>query len=93
MTVQMFKGPRQYARNSNDPCHGPFICHEQACSHVGRQDGQDISSPHCSTIFLFKQACPDIQTAVMFLMTHIQWPDVDHCKKLRGLVWYLHVTA
>lgn len=43
-------------------------------------------------LFLCKQARPNIQTAVAFLCTRVQVPDVDDYKKLHRVVQYLSGT-
>ena len=40
-------------------------------------------------LFLTKQACPDIATAVAFLTTHVKWPNQDDWKKLCWMMHYL----
>jgi hypothetical protein len=40
-------------------------------------------------LFLCKRARPDIQTAVAFLCTRVQKPDVDDYKKLGRVMRYL----
>ena len=41
-------------------------------------------------LFLYKQAWPDLQTAVAFLMTQVKGPDMDDYKKLGHTIHYLH---
>jgi Reverse transcriptase (RNA-dependent DNA polymerase) len=43
-------------------------------------------------LFLCKRARPDIQTAVAFLCTRVQYPDVDDYKKLVRVIKYLRKT-
>jgi hypothetical protein len=43
-------------------------------------------------LFLCKRARPDIQTAVAFLCTRVQYPDVDDYKKLIRVIKYLRKT-
>jgi hypothetical protein len=43
-------------------------------------------------LFLCKRARPDIQTAVSFLCTRVQFPDVDDYKKLARVIKYLRGT-
>jgi hypothetical protein len=43
-------------------------------------------------LFLCKRARPDIQTAVAFLCTRVQYPDVDDYKKLVRVIKYLWKT-
>ena len=43
-------------------------------------------------LFLCKRARPDIQTAVAFLCTRVQHPDVDDYKKLGRVMRYLRAT-
>jgi len=43
--------------------------------------------------FLFKRARPDIQTAVAFLSTRVQSPDVDDYKKMAHSMRYLRETS
>ena len=44
-------------------------------------------------LYLSKRARPDLQTAVSFLTTRVQRPDVDDYKKLGRCVRYLMRTA
>jgi len=44
-------------------------------------------------LFLCKRARPDIQTAVAFLSTRVQSPDVDDYKKLARTMRYLRATS
>jgi hypothetical protein len=44
-------------------------------------------------LFLCKRARPDVQTAVAFMTTRVQQPDVDDYKKLRRPMQYLHSTV
>jgi len=44
-------------------------------------------------LFLSKRARPDIQTAVAFLCTRVQQPDIDDWKKLSRVMKYLRGTA
>jgi hypothetical protein len=44
-------------------------------------------------LFLCKRARPDIQTAVAFLCTRVQFPDVDDYKKLARVMKYLKSTT
>ena len=43
-------------------------------------------------LFLYKQARPDIQTAVAFLSTCVKQPDCDDYKKLARTMKYLQKT-
>jgi Reverse transcriptase (RNA-dependent DNA polymerase)/Zinc knuckle len=43
-------------------------------------------------LFLCKRARPDIQTAIAFLCTRVQYPDVDDYKKLGRVIKYLRKT-
>jgi hypothetical protein len=43
-------------------------------------------------LFLCKRARPDVQTAVVFLCTRVQAPDVDDYKKLHRVMSYLRAT-
>jgi hypothetical protein len=43
-------------------------------------------------LFLCKRARPDIQTAVAFLCTRVQYPDIDDYKKLVRVIKYLRKT-
>ena len=43
-------------------------------------------------LFLCKRACPDIQTAMAFLTTHVMAPDEDDYKKLARVMRYLRGT-
>jgi hypothetical protein len=43
-------------------------------------------------LFVCKRARPDIQTAVAFLCTRVQYPDVDDYKKLVRVIKYLRKT-
>ena len=45
------------------------------------------------SLFLCKRGRPDIQTAVAFLTTRVQEPDVDDWKKLVRMLSYLKYTA
>jgi hypothetical protein len=44
-------------------------------------------------LFLCKQACPDIQTAMAFLCTWVKEPDIDDYKKLARTMRYLRGTV
>ncbi len=43
-------------------------------------------------LFPCKRAWPDIQTAVAFLCTQVNTPDIDECKKLARMMKYLRAT-
>ena len=54
---------------------------------------EDYHTFVAKSLFLCKRGRPDIQTAVAFLTTRVQEPDVDDWKKLVRMLSYLKYTA
>jgi hypothetical protein len=59
---------------------------------LGEEQSDLFHSVTAKILFLCKRARPDVQTAIAFLCTRVQSPDIDDYKKLRRVVSYLRDT-
>jgi len=61
-------------------------------SKLGKAETESFHSMTARLLFLCKRGRPDIQTAIAFLCTRVQHPDVDDQKKLDRVIRYLRHT-
>ena len=63
------------------------------CNKSGEEKALEFHHLTAKLLYLSKCACPDLQTAVSFLMTRVQEPDEDDYKKLSQCIRYLRDNA
>jgi len=65
---------------------------DEAAEPLDQLNADIFHSITAKLLFLCKRGRPDIQTAIAFLCTRVQHPDVDDYKKLRRVICYLRAT-
>jgi Reverse transcriptase (RNA-dependent DNA polymerase) len=85
--------PDDMAGVSPSPAANHLFNVDPNCTKLSTDKQEFFHHVVAQLLFLCKRARPDIQTAVSFLCTRVQHPDMDDYKKLCRVIKYLRGTA